>query len=211
MAKARSIVVYGAGGHGKVVADAAVCAGLEVLGFLDDRRAVGEELAFGRVLGGSGWWRDYPDVHVVLGVGDNSARRRLGAELARDGRQPCAVVHPSAVISVSASLGPGVVVLALAVINAGARIEEGAIINSAAVVEHDVSVGAYAHVSPHATLAGAASLGELSQLGAAACVLPGVVVGPRCLVGAGAVVTREVPAGSVCVGVPARVTRKLEP
>jgi sugar O-acyltransferase (sialic acid O-acetyltransferase NeuD family) len=193
-----------------VVADAALSAGLQVLGFLDDQRVVGEELGFGRVLGGSGWWREHAEVDVVLAVGDNSSRQRLGAELARDGRQPLTVVHPSAVVSSAASLGPGVVVLALAVVNAGARIGAGAIINSAAVVEHDVSVGDYAHVSPNATLAGAARLGELSQLGAAACVLPGVCVGARSVVGAGAVVTREVPGGSVCAGVPARVTRKLE-
>lgn len=203
------IVVFGAGGHGSVVADAALCAGLEVLGFLDDRRAVGDHLSLGRVLGGRGWWRAQPDVAVALAVGDNTIRRQLAAELEADGIPLATVIHPSAVVSRTAQLGPGVVVLALAVINAGARVESGAIVNSAAVVEHDVWVGRFAHVSPRAVLAGSARLGELSQLGTGASVLPGVSVGPRCLVGAGAVVTRDVSGDCVCMGVPARVTRQL--
>jgi sugar O-acyltransferase (sialic acid O-acetyltransferase NeuD family) len=211
MSRPRAVVVYGAGGHGRVVADAAQCAGFEVLGFLDDQSAVGAEVGSGRVLGGSGWWRGHPDVDVVLAVGDNSSRQRLGADLARDGRQALTVVHPSAVVSGAASLGPGVVVLALAVVNTDAKIGAGAIVNSAAVVEHDVIVGNYAHVSPNSTLAGAAQLGDSSQLGAGACVLPGIAVGSRSVVGAGAVVTHDVPGGSVCAGVPARVLRRLEP
>lgn len=203
------VVVFGAGGHGRVVADAALCAGWEVLGFLDDQRPVGQDVSLGRVLGGRGWWRENQDVAIALAIGDNAIRRQLAEELEAEGLQLATVVHPSAVVSRAAQLGPGVVVLALAVINAGAHVERGAIVNSAAVVEHDVRVERFAHVSPHATLAGAARLGELSQLGAGACVLPGVCVGSRCLVGAGAVVTRDVPSNSVCMGVPARVTRQL--
>ncbi|HET9957121.1 MAG TPA: acetyltransferase [Polyangiaceae bacterium] len=209
MTEGSAVVVYGAGGHGSVVADAARCAGLDVLGFLDDQRPVGDSLALGRVLGRSGWWRDHPGVSIVLAVGDNFARQRICADLESDGRKPLTVVHPRAVVSATASLAPGVVVLALATINPCACIGIGAIINTGAVVEHDVHVGAFAHVSPNATLAGAARLGELSHVGCCACVLPGVRVGERCLVGAGAVVTRDVPHNSVCMGVPARVTRQL--
>jgi UDP-N-acetylbacillosamine N-acetyltransferase len=200
-------VVYGAGGHGSVVADAARSAGFDVLGFLDDRRAVGEVLRLGSVLGGSGWWRQHPLVGVVPAVGDNAARKRLVLQLSADGIVATTIIHPSSVVSTSASLQPGVVVLALAVVNTGAQVGLGAIINSGAIVEHDVSVGDFAHVSPNATLAGGAVLGALSHLGAGACVLPGVKVGQNCVVGAGAVVTREIPAGSVCTGIPARVKR----
>lgn len=205
-----SVVVYGAGGHGSVVADAASCAGLEVLGFLDDGRAAGELLAGGRILGPAHSWHPLPGVGLALGVGDNAARRRLLQPLVSAGVELATVVHPRAVVAASASVGAGVVVLALAVINPGARVGRGAIINSGSVVEHDVSVGDFAHVSSNATLAGGASLGELSHLGAGACVLPGVRVGRNCIVGAGAVVTRDVPDHCVCRGVPARVTRQLD-
>lgn len=204
------VVVFGAGGHGRVVADAALCAGWDVLGFLDDRRPVGDELALGRVLGDRSWCRAHPEVALALGIGDNAVRQQLAEELESAGIQLATVIHPSAVVSRAARLEPGAVVLALAVINAGARVERGAIVNSAAVVEHDVVVGHFAHVSPNATLAGAARLGDRSQLGAGACALPGVTIGASCVVGAGAVVTRDVPAHSVCRGVPARVTRRLE-
>jgi UDP-N-acetylbacillosamine N-acetyltransferase len=203
------VAIFGAGGHGSVVADAALCAGWDVLGFLDDGRPVGQELSLGRVLGGRAWCSAHPDVAIALAIGDNRIRQQLAEELTAAGAQLATIVHPSAVVARTAQLGAGAAVLALAVINAGARVESGAIVNSAAVVEHDAWVGPFAHVSPRAVLAGAARLGEQSQLGAGACVLPGISVGPRCLVGAGAVVTRDVPAHSVCVGVPARVTRQL--
>ncbi|MEY4548878.1 MAG: hypothetical protein RL685_5073 [Pseudomonadota bacterium] len=203
------VVVFGAGGHGRVVADAARCAGAEVLGFLDDRRAVGDEVSLGRVLGGRGWWRAHPDVAIALGIGANDLRKELAAELEADGMAPATVIHPSAVVARTARVDSGAVVLALAVINPDAHVGAGAIVNSGAVVEHDVCVGSYAHVSPRAVLAGSARLGELSQLGASACILPGVSVGPRCLVGAGAVVTRDIPGDCICMGVPARVTRHV--
>ncbi len=202
--------MFGAGGHGQVVADAARCAGWTVLGFLDDQRPQGDDTLLGPVLGGRGWCRGHREVAIALGIGSNAVRQQIAEELLLMGVSLATVVHPSAVVSRAAQLGPGVAVLALAVVNAGARVERGAIVNSAAVVEHDVVVGSFAHVSPNATLAGAARLGDLSQLGAGACALPGVSIGPRCIVGAGAVVTRDVPANSVCMGVPARITRQTE-
>ena len=201
--------MYGAGGHGTVVADAALCAGFDLLGFLDDGRAFGDVLPLGKVLGGTGWWRANPGVGVAVAVGDNVTRQRLLKALISDGVEPTRVVHPSAVVSRTASLGPGVAILALAVINPGARVGAGAIINSGAVVEHDVRVGDGAHVASNATLAGAASLGELSLLGSGACVLPGISIGEHSIVGAGAVVTRDIPARCVCRGVPATILRRL--
>lgn len=202
------LVVYGAGGHGTVVADAAVCAGFEVLGFLDDGRPVGDVSPFGKVLGGAGWWRAHPGVAVALAVGDNAIRQRLLKALTADGVEAMRIVHPRAVVSRAATLERGVAIFALAVVNPGAHIGAGAIINSGAVVEHDVRIGECAHVASNATLAGAASLGDLSLLGSGACVLPGINIGERSIVGAGAVVTRDIPARSVCTGIPAKVIRE---
>lgn len=139
---------------------------------------------------------------VALAVGDNQARKRC---LSRLGELPApALVHPTAVLSPSARVGPGTVVMPRAVINAAARVGAGCIVNSAAVVEHDCVLGRAVHVSPGSIVAGAAYLDDLCWVGAGATVLPGVRVGRHAVVGAGAVVTRNVAAGAVVVGNPAR-------
>lgn len=200
----RALIIYGSGGHGRVVADAAVCAGFQVQGFLDDQKPAGSRVGPWQVLGGEAYLLAHPGAAVVPAVGDNRARRRLCERIEAAGARLTTVVHPRAVLSPHAQLGQGCAILALAVVNSGARVQTGAIINSAAVVEHDVVVGEFAHVSPNASLAGAAALGALAHLGTSACVLPGVRVGEGCRVGAGAVVVRDAAAGSTCVGVPAR-------
>ncbi|MES1172541.1 MAG: acetyltransferase [Bacteroidota bacterium] len=202
------IVIYGAGGHGRVVADAAAAAGLEILGFLDDGVPVGHPILAWHVLGTLTWLEGRKDVAVAHGVGSNLARERVNRALVSRGVPRTQVVHPSAVVSRHARLGDGAVVLALAVLNAGADVGAGAVINTGAIVEHDVHVGDFAHVASNASLAGGARIEELSLLGGGATVLPGKTIGPRSVVGAGAVVTRDIPSDSVATGVPARVVRK---
>jgi len=208
-------VVFGASGHGKVVADAWLAAGVTVAGFLDDDAAkVGTTLLGLPVLGGSAWLRDAVAagrVVVALGIGDNWVRQRVASRCTESGAALATVVHPRAVVAPSARLAHGVVVFAGAVINPDAVIEEGAIINTSATVEHDCIVGAFAHVSPNSTLGGGASVGRLAQLGIGATLLPRVHVGDEALIGGGSVVARDIDPRSVARGVPARVTREQEP
>lgn len=191
--------------HGRVIADAAQAAGLRVLGFLDDAATPQETKLDLPVLP-----PDDPrvgSVAVVLGIGDNQARRRIAEQLRARDIEIVTVVHPSAAVSPHASLGSGVVVLAQAVVAPGARVGHGAIVNHGAVVDHDVTVGDFAHVAPSSTLGGSAELGPLGLLGAGATVLPGKRVGEGSVVGAGAVVVKDVPPGRVARGVPARIAQ----
>jgi sugar O-acyltransferase (sialic acid O-acetyltransferase NeuD family) len=228
----RRIFIYGASGHGKVVADALLASCTSVLGFIDD----GAQLAGARVLGlpvlGDAAWlareakqgdvgsgrgfadvgsgRGFADVYVALGIGENRARQAVARRCRSWGARLLAVVHPRATIAASARVAEGAVVMAGAVINAEADIEEGAIVNTGAVVEHDSVVGEYAHVSPNATMGGTTRLGELSQLGLGASMLPTITVGSRSIIGAGAVVVRNIPDGVIAFGVPARITRRVD-
>lgn len=200
-------MVFGAGGHGGVVADCAHAAGLRVLGFVDDHVPAGLQIGDLTVLGPAAWLVERREIGVLLGVGDNLARQQIQTSLEQAGLSVCTLVHPRAFVSERAVLGAGTVVLALAAVNVSARIGRGVIVNTAAVVEHDCVLADFAHASPSSALGGAARLGERAQLGLAACVLPGRSVGAGSVVGAGAVVTRDIAPGAVVVGAPARPLR----
>jgi UDP-perosamine 4-acetyltransferase len=207
------LLIWGGGGHGKVVADLVRAVGGIVIGFVDAApEKLGQPVEPGggyvvlaqddliaRVKGGA--LPDGVDA-VALAVGHNATRLACLGVL--NGFATSALVHPSAVVSPSAQLGRGTVVFPAAVVNAAARIGDAAIINSGAIVEHDCVVGDGAHVSPGAVLTGGVSVGARSWIGAGATVVPGVRIGADVVVGAGAVVLRDVPDGATVAGVPAR-------
>ena len=208
--------MYGAGGHGKVVADLLVSRGeKEFAGFVDDR----EELWGAKVMGfavlGSGEWLQWEAgsarIAIALGVGDNTSRHRIAESCAYWGAEILTVVHPRAAVSRAARVGRGSVVMANAIVNVDAVVGGGVIVNSGAVVEHDVEVGEYAHVAPNAAMGGGSSLGAFSHLGIGASVLPCVHIGARSVVGAGAVVVRNLPDEVVAIGIPARIHRQDRP
>jgi UDP-N-acetylbacillosamine N-acetyltransferase len=186
-----SVTFYGKGGHSRAVADVARALGYSFARFVED--------------GPGGSLAEFPADHpVALAVGDNAARRRIASRLAEAGHPLARLVHPSAVVSLSARIGAGAVVMPGVIVGAEVAVGSGAILNSGSVVEHDCTVGDFAHVAPNATLCGGVRVGPLALIGAGAVVLPGVVVGAGATVGAGAVVTRDVPAGATRAGVPAR-------
>ena len=214
MADARSIgfLIWGAGGHGKVVADLVRATGCRVEGYIDaDDAKLGSvvEPGGGRVILLQGPAQtSLPDSlpqgvgAIALAIGNNSVRLSC-LEIASTTRVP-SLVHPAATVSPSAAVGRGAVVFAGAIINSGAAIGEAVILNSGAIVEHDCQLSDGVHVSPGAVLAGGVRVGKRSWIGAGATVIPGVTIGADVIVGAGAVVLHDVPDGQTVAGVPAR-------
>ncbi len=201
------VVVFGAGGHGKVVADVARSAGFTVAAFGDDSPArAGTTLwdlpvvSWERFLAGDDAWRG---AAVAMGVGDNRARQACQERVAAAGLHVVTVVHARATLAPTARIAAGSVVMAGAVVNPDASVGRGCILNTGCVVEHDCRVGDFAHLSPNAALGGTVTIGERSHLGLGAVVLPGVRVGSDVRVGAGAAVVRDVADALTVVGVPA--------
>jgi sugar O-acyltransferase (sialic acid O-acetyltransferase NeuD family) len=215
MKNVHKVFVYGASGHGKVVADILLVAkDSRFAGFVDDRSELQLTSILGFPVRGDGKWLKEEaarmPVAVALGVGDNSARQHVAQKCLDWGVELLTLVHPAATVSASAHLGRGTVVMAQAVINPDARIDNGVIVNTGAVVEHDVQIGEYAHLSPNAAMAGTSRLGKFSHLGIGSVVIQGVSIGAYSIVGAGAVVIRDIPDGVVAFGTPARVHRIRE-
>ncbi|MBK9137237.1 MAG: acetyltransferase [Verrucomicrobia bacterium] len=203
------LIVFGAGGHGKVVVEAALLSGWQVGWVVDDSPRRSEVLGIavsrhdlsGRVVEGG--------TRFIVAVGDNRSRARIFDELIRKGLESVVVTHPAAIVSAHAQLGGGTFVGAGAVVMAGTRMGKDVIVNTAASVDHDCEIGDHVHICPGVRLAGEAKIGSFAMIGTGAVVLPRVRVGQHCVVGAGAVVTRDLPEYSVSVGVPARITRHL--
>jgi sugar O-acyltransferase (sialic acid O-acetyltransferase NeuD family) len=202
----KRVAVLGAGGHGKVVADVARCAGVEVVAFVDDAPAKAGTSIWGIPV--VAWDRFLADessrgAAIALAFGDNRARQRSVERVRAAGRDVATLVHPTAAVARTARLGAGTVVMAGAAVNPDALVGEGCIVNTGAVVEHDCVIGNFAHLSPNAALGGGVKVGARTHLGLGAVTLPLVQIGADVRVGAGAVVHRDVADGLTIVGVPA--------
>lgn len=219
------IVIVGAGGHGRVIADVATRQFPDAsIIFLDDKLA-GSTVDGRPVLGRFQDWRPIlealiretdTNIGVVLGLGDNQLRQRwalaLGSWLQRHAlAEFLTVVDPSAVVSSGAVVGPGTVVFPQVVVNTGSRVGAHVILNTACSVDHDAQIGDYVHISPGAHLAGEVQVDDGTHIGTGASIIPRIHVGAWSVIGAGSTVTRNIPSGVVAFGVPARVQRSLAP
>jgi len=204
------LVIVGAGGHAKVVAEAAQVSGFEIVGFVDQSPDCwGTKILGIPVLGDENVF-DSPsqdECVAVVAVGDNALRESIVERLSTRNVRFAKVVHPSAVISASAALGDGTVILAGAVVNSMAVVGNHCIVNTMASVDHDCVIGDFAHISPGVHLAGSCEIGQSALVGIGVSVLPNMTIGARSVIGAGAAVARDIPADVIAVGVPAKVVK----
>ncbi|QPJ64079.1 MAG: acetyltransferase [Candidatus Nitrohelix vancouverensis] len=201
------VIILGAGGHARVLADALKVMGLSIKGVTD---AVPVKGLPGVPLLGDDSILDSispDDIVLVNGLGSiarPALRRRLFEKFKARGFTFQDVVHPSAMIAEDVRLGEGVQVMAGAVIQTGSVISDNAIINTGALVDHDCEIGAHTHLAPGVTLSGRVTIGEESHVGVAASVIQSIRIGSRALIGAGSVVVRNVPESALVYGNPAK-------
>ena len=200
------LLLFGAGGHARVVADAALCSGQWGALQASDRN---DEVCIGELLPGVAMIR-LSGLSNVKGTGD-ALHVSIGSNLSRQREamvlgveRLATVVHPRASVSPYSDMAAGCFLAAQCVVAPGAQLGMGVIINHAAVVDHDVRVGDFSHVAPGAVLGGAAQIGARVLVGAGAVVLPGVWVCDDTVIGAGAVVLANILTAGTWAGVPAR-------
>ena len=197
------IVIMGRGGQGRVVMDAAIAAGRHVVGVLDDS-TVGEHNGI-LVLGTPSQWPRYKQTaDFALALSSQSERVELGREILGARGRGATIVHPSATIAPTVSLGTGTTIMANVTINANASLGDFVIINANCSVDHDCVLETGVSLGPGVTFPGNVVCRECSFIGAGVVALPGKTIGARAVVGAGSVVTKDVAAGTTVAGNPAR-------
>ena len=209
----KSIVVFGAGDHAKVVIATVRAVGAHrIVGLLDDDEAKHNTDWYGEsVLGGS---EQLQEIYrqgcrkVVVAVGSNQARADMQRLAVEAGLQPITMIHPNAVVLPGSQIGEGSVLLPQAYVGAGADIGAGVLLSVGAMVAHDCILGDWCQLCPGARLGGHARVGSYALIGLGAAVLPRVAVGEQAVIGANAAVNRDVPDCATAVGVPARVLEK---
>lgn len=204
------LLIIGAGGHGKVVADTAYESGFwEKISFLDDRYPeVKSQVIWpvvGRIENISLFMTEYSDVFVA--IGNNLLRFQLVQRFIEMGFFLPTIVHPTAFVSRFTKVGAGTIIFAQAAVNAGAQIGMGSIVNTGVTVDHDCLVGDGAHISPGVHLAGGVKVGNYSWIGTGSSILPQICIGRNVVVGAGAAIIENIPNDVTVVGVPGKIIK----
>lgn len=207
------LLIIGAGGHGKVVADTAYETGRwDKIAFLDNRYPTLKEVSGWPVLGnndsGASLLDRYKD--IIVAIGNNKLRIELLKEFAKKDFNIPTIVHPKAFVSRSAVIEDGTVIFSQAAINAEAKIGFGSIINTGATVDHDCILGTGVHLSPGVHLGGEVKIGDFTWLGVGSSVIHQSSIGENVIIGAGSVVINEIQNNVTVVGVPGRVIKKNE-
>ena len=199
------LLIIGASGHGKVVADIALKMDKwQTIAFLDDNEDLKESMGL-RVIGKSVDVFKYAgNSDIFVALGNNDTREKIMVKLEAAGATIPVLVHPDAVLGKKVKFGAGTAVMAGVVINCCSKIGRGCIINTGATIDHDNVIEDYVHISPGVNIAGTVTVGEGTWLGIGSKVSNNVNISNGCIVGAGAVVVKDITKPGTYVGVPAR-------
>lgn len=191
------LVIIGASGHGKVIADIAVKNGYKDIVFLDDDESIKECAGF-PVIGKTNE-AQMMDGDKIVAIGNAQIRERIQNTI-----KTVTLIHPDASISRRVVIGDGTVVMAGAVINSDVKIGKGCIVNTGASIDHDCVVEDYVHISVGAHLAGTCLIRKRTWIGAGATVTNNIEITGDCMIGAGAVVVKDIEEKGTWVGSPAK-------
>ena len=207
------VLIYGAGGHGKVVLDILErIAEYEIVGWVDDAPTrSGSRFCGYPILGSLEVLLERGvQEQVVVAIGDNKTREDLVRRLESEGWEFATAIHPSASIARDVTLDSGTVVMANVAVNSGTVVGRHVILNTGATVDHDCAIGDFAQISPGVHLGGSVTVGSQANVGIGASVIPGIAIGTGSVIGAGAAVVCDIPSYVIATGVPARVIKRTD-
>jgi len=194
------IIIIGAGGHAKVIADIVIKSGNELIGFLDDDKSTNEKILGYDYLGEIENCNKY-NMKFIIGIGDNGVRKMISEKYDLN---YITLIHPSAQIGLNVKIGNGTVVMANVVINTETVIGDHCIINTGAVVEHNNFIENFVHISPNVSLGGTVKIGTQTHIGIGAVVKNNIIICKNCVIGSGGVVVKNIEKSGVYIGVPVK-------
>lgn len=194
------MIIYGAGGHAKVIISC-ILANQNTIDSIFDDNPVRKEIQ-GILVAGFYNSKTLPDQKLIIAIGDNLIRKKI-SDLVKHSFG--ITIHPSCIVDKSVKIGEGAVILHNAVIQADSTIGRHVIINTAVSVDHDCVIGDFVHLAPGVILSGNVCVGENTVVGVGSIVVPGLTIGKNCFVAAGSVVTKNIPDGAIVRGNPARI------
>lgn len=209
MANKRKLLIIGASGHGRVVADIALRQNKwSKIVFLDDNEHANNFMGINVVGSTKDAYLFINEYDIIVAIGDNNIRKNIVNKIEAAGGSIPVLVHPCATIGSNVELGAGTVIMAGAVINCCTKIGKGCIINTAATIDHDNVIEEFVHISPGVHTAGGVTIGHNSWIGIGAIISNNITIISNCIVGAGAVVLSDIKDDGTYVGVPATRIKK---
>lgn len=194
----KKVIIIGAGGHGKVIADIIKLCGDQVVGYLDDKEQ--KLLSECDILGGTSDIGKNKECYYFPAIGNCEVRAKM---MSRQAKWYTAI-HPQSVIADGVEIGEGTCVMANVVINPGTKVGKGVIVNTAATVDHDCKIENYVHIAPGVHISGNVKVEENSWIGVGSIVINNTNICSNCMIGAGAVVVNNIIESGVYIGVPAK-------
>jgi len=199
------LLIIGAGGHGKVVADIALKMDRwDYIAFLDDNDDIKTSMGIEVIGKSADMFRYIKDYDIFVAIGNNETRKVIQEKLEVEGASIPVLIHPEAVIGREVEIGVGTVIMAGVVVNCCTTIGKGCIINTGATIDHDNLIEDYVHISPGVHTAGAVRIGKGTWLGIGSIVSNNITITSGCTIGAGAVVVKNIGKSGTYVGIPAR-------
>ena len=202
----KRVIIIGAGGHAKAIADIILKSGDIVAGFLDDNMEKGKKVfleyeVLGKIEDCIELKQKDEKLFFIIGIGNNYVRKEI---FEKYNLNYYTAIHPSAIIASDVEIGTGTVVMANTCINVCAKLGKGIIVNTSAVVEHDDILHDFVHISPNATLCGNVKIGEVTHIGAGTTIKNNISITGECIIGAGATVVKDINEKGTYVGVPVK-------
>ncbi len=205
------LLIIGASGHGKVIADIALKMNKwKSIAFLDDDENIKQSMNIEVIGKSNDAFKYIQDYDIFVAIGNNSTRERIQDNLEDLGASIPVLIHPDATIGKQVEIGSGTVVMAGVIINCCTRIGKGCIINTGATIDHDNIIGDYVHISPGANLSGTVKVGKRTWIGIGSVVSNNIRIIGDCKIGAGAVVIKNIDKVGTYVGVPVRIIKSKE-